>query len=154
TGARCPHVAEVCGPVRRTGRAVSTADSGGTASPMKDEDLLSLPDEESYLSTISGSAEPRPEVKRGYRILYPLLALLVCVALAPLASLAWRFVSTNRETLATTQQEFQLLLASSIAGQLDSHIEGLRGRIGALASSLGALVQAEGLPALEKELTS
>src|SRR5881397_680300 len=117
---------------------------------MREEELF-LPD--GGLSSPS-AGERRPALRHGYRILYPLLALLVFVALVPLGTLAWRLLETNRETLSISQQEFQLLLASSIAGQLDSHIDGLQGRLDALAGSFGALVQAQGLAAVEKDLTS
>jgi len=63
---------------------------------MKDEDLLGLPDEESFLRAIP-RAGSRPDPRRRYPLLYPLLALLAFVSLAPLSVLAWRFVTTNRE---------------------------------------------------------
>ncbi len=120
---------------------------------MRDEELF-LPDGDVRPSAPAEAEGKRAAPEHGYRILYPLLALLVFVALVPLASLAWKLLAVNRETLALSQQEFQLLLASSIAGQLDSHIDGLQGRIEALASSFGALVQAQGLRSVEKDLVS
>lgn len=121
---------------------------------LKDVDLIGLPDEKTFFPEEVSEGSSRPAVRRGYRILYPLLALLVFMALAPLTSMSWRFVTTNRETLATTQQEFQLLLASSIAGQLDSHVEGLSSRIESLASAFGAIVQAQSLSFLREELAT
>jgi len=110
---------------------------------------------EGDLSAAAGPAErDRPAPRRGYRILYPLLGLLIFAALAPLASFAWNLLSTSREMLAVSQQELQLLLVSSIASQLDSHVDGIQGRIEALSSSFGALVQAQGLDAVEKDLAS
>jgi HD-GYP domain-containing protein (c-di-GMP phosphodiesterase class II) len=112
-----------------------------------DEEFLALPE---------GEEEPlkrdRPAPRRGYRILYPLLALLVFVALAPLVTLAWKLLATNREGLVTSQQEYQLLLASSIAGQLDSHVDGQRERLESLARSFGKLVSTQGMEAFEKDL--
>ncbi len=105
---------------------------------MTDEELLGLPDEGDFFRGAPG-AGGRAGLRRRHRMLYPLLALLVFVALAPLGVLAWRFVRTNRETLATTQQEMQLLLTSTIAGQLDAHVDGETGRIRDLAGTLGRI---------------
>jgi HD-GYP domain-containing protein (c-di-GMP phosphodiesterase class II) len=131
---------------------------------MKDEEILGLPDEGSFLNPVSmrdlgpssgtdpdsGAPQGRAVPRRGYRILYPMLAVLAFVALAPLASLSWRFMSRGRETLATTQQEYQLLLASSIAEDLDSHVEGLQAKMEAISGSFANRIQANGLDGLER----
>jgi HD-GYP domain-containing protein (c-di-GMP phosphodiesterase class II) len=66
-----------------------------------------------------------------------MLALFVIVGLGPLASVAWKLIDTNREALKTSQQEFQLLLASSIAREVDIHIEGLGSQLTRLAKAVG-----------------
>src|SRR5262245_21978998 len=109
---------------------------------MTDEELFS-PGEEPL------PAATRAVPRRGYRILYPLLALMVLVALVPLGTLAWKLTEKNRESLEISQQENQHLIASSIKGGVDSRLDGLKGRLAALAGSLGVLVQAQGVGALE-----
>jgi hypothetical protein len=42
------------------------------------------------------------------RMVYLLLAVFSFVALAPLGSVAWKLINTNREALKTSQQEYQL----------------------------------------------
>jgi HD-GYP domain-containing protein (c-di-GMP phosphodiesterase class II) len=58
-------------------------------------------------------------------MVYLLLAVFTFVALAPLCSVAWRLIDGNREALKTSQQEYQLLLASTISRELDIHVESL-----------------------------
>ncbi len=79
------------------------------------------------------SAAPR---RRG-RIVVSLLATLVVVGLAPLSSVAWKLIDINREALKTAQQEYQLLLASSIGQRVDVHVDGLRSELLRLAKALG-----------------
>jgi len=66
-----------------------------------------------------------------------MLAVFVIVGLGPLASVAWKLIDTNREALKTSQQEYQLLLASSIAQEVDIHIEGLSSQLTRLAKAVG-----------------
>jgi HD-GYP domain-containing protein (c-di-GMP phosphodiesterase class II) len=67
-----------------------------------------------------------------------LLAVLAFVGLAPLGSVAWKLIVTNREALTTVHQEYQLLLARSIAREADTHVEGLRTQLVRVAQALGA----------------
>jgi HAMP domain-containing protein len=62
-------------------------------------------------------------------MVYLLLAVFAFVALAPLCSVAWRLIDGNREALKTSQQEYQLLLASTISREVDIHVEGLRAQL-------------------------
>lgn len=80
-----------------------------------------------------GGSVPR---RRG-RIVVSLLATLVAVGLAPLCSVAWKLIDINREALKTAQQEYQLLLASSIGQRVDVHVEGMRSELLRLAKALG-----------------
>jgi HD-GYP domain-containing protein (c-di-GMP phosphodiesterase class II) len=82
--------------------------------------------------------------KRRGRILVSLLGVLALVSLSPLATGVWRVIDINREALATSTQEFQLLLASSIAEKVDFSIDGLRFEVVDLARSLDSLVRERG----------
>ncbi len=82
--------------------------------------------------------------KRRGRIVFYLLAVLVFVGLAPLAIVSWRLITVNRELLTTAQQEYQLLLASSIANELDSHVEGVRAEISGVGQTLAAALDRDG----------
>jgi hypothetical protein len=64
--------------------------------------------------------------------------VLAFVGLAPLASVAWKLIDTNKEALKTAHQEYQLLLASSIAHQVDTNVESLRAQLVRVAGALGA----------------
>lgn len=83
------------------------------------------------------AARPRAHA----RMVYLLLAVFSFVALAPLGSVAWKLINTNREALKTSQQEYQLLLASTVTRSVDIYVEGLRSRLvgtsRALAAALG-----------------
>jgi len=72
------------------------------------------------------------------RMVYLLLAVFAFVALVPLSSVAWRLIDGNREALKTSQQEYQLLLASTISREVDIHVEGLRAQLGRASRSLSA----------------
>jgi HD-GYP domain-containing protein (c-di-GMP phosphodiesterase class II) len=67
--------------------------------------------------------------------------MFVIVGLGPLASVAWKLIDTNREALKTAQQEYQLLLAASVAQDVDIHVEGLRSQLIRLAKALGPAVR-------------
>ena len=69
-------------------------------------------------------------------MVYLLLAVFSFVALAPLASVAWKLIDGNREALKTSHQERQLLLASMVARGVDVHVEALRGQLAHLAGML------------------
>jgi HD-GYP domain-containing protein (c-di-GMP phosphodiesterase class II) len=78
-------------------------------------------------------------VRRG-RILWSLLAVLVFVGLAPLATIAWKLIDINREALKTAQQQFQMFNASSIVNELDTIIEGLEDQLVRSAQAVAATV--------------
>lgn len=75
------------------------------------------------------------------RMVYLLLGVFSFVALAPLGTVAWKLIATNREALKTSQQEYQLLLASTVTRGVDIYVEGLRGQLVGIARTL-----ASGLP--------
>jgi len=76
-----------------------------------------------------GETAPRAPFRTRARMVYLLLAVFAFVALAPLGSVAWKLINTNREALKTSQQEYQLLLASTVARGVDIYIEGLRSQL-------------------------
>jgi len=78
------------------------------------------------------------------RMVYLLLGVFAFVALAPLGTVAWKLINTNREALKTSQQEYQLLLASTVSRGVDIYVEGLRSRLLGLARALGAAVERDG----------
>lgn len=85
-----------------------------------------------------------PAFKRRGRIVFTLLAVLVLIGLAPLATVAWKLIEINREALTTSQQEFQLLLASAIAHEVDVHVEGLDLELVRVAQTLGGAASRSG----------
>jgi hypothetical protein len=86
----------------------------------------------------------RSYFKRNGRIVFTLLAVLVFVGLVPLATVSWKLIDINREALATSQQEFQLLLVSSIAHEIDIHVEGLDSELVRVAQTLSGAVRRSG----------
>ena len=87
---------------------------------------------------------PRPAARAAQRprrkLVYSLLAVLVFVALAPLASFGFKLIETSRRALETSTQEIELQLASSIAARIDSTMDGLTMRMQAVADSFGAAI--------------
>ncbi|HXV75456.1 MAG TPA: HD domain-containing phosphohydrolase [Candidatus Polarisedimenticolaceae bacterium] len=81
-----------------------------------------------------------PFFKRRGRIVFTLLAVLAFIGLAPLATVAWKLIDINREALVTAQQEYQSLMATSVAHELDIHIEGQRSQVLRVAQTLGAAI--------------
>lgn len=77
----------------------------------------------------------------------PLIAVLVLTGLAPLASVAWKLIATNREALTTAQQEYQMLLARSISRELHLQVDALREQLVRLAQALGAATDRRGAAA-------
>ena len=71
-------------------------------------------------------------------MVYLLLAVFAFVALAPLGSVAWKLIDSNKEALKTSQQSYQLLLASTISRGVDIHVEGLRTQLGRLAQAISS----------------
>lgn len=86
----------------------------------------------------------RPAFRRRGRIVFTLLAVLVFVGLAPLATVAWKLIDINRELLTTSHQERQLLLASSMAREVEIHVEGLDSQLVRVAQTLGGSVRQDG----------
>ena len=84
--------------------------------------------------------------KRRARMVYLLLAVFSFVALAPLASVAWKLIDGNREALKTSHQERQLLMASMVARGVDIHVEALRGQLAHLSSAVARSAAASGHP--------
>jgi HD-GYP domain-containing protein (c-di-GMP phosphodiesterase class II) len=62
-------------------------------------------------------------------MVYLLLAVFAVLALAPLISVAWKLIDRNREDLKTSEQSYQLLLASTISREVDIHVEALRDQL-------------------------
>ena len=77
-----------------------------------------------------------PFLKRRGRIVFTLLAVLVLIGLAPLGTVAWKLIDINREALSTAQREYQLLMASTVANELDIHVDGLRSQLMRVAVSI------------------
>ena len=74
------------------------------------------------------AAGKNPFVRRG-RIAWTLSAVLLLIGLAPLALMSWRQIQFNRVALATVQQEYQGLVAETIAREVDIHVDGLRAEL-------------------------
>ncbi|MBZ5638014.1 MAG: HD domain-containing protein [Acidobacteriia bacterium] len=81
-----------------------------------------------------------PPIRRRGRILFSLLAVFVIVGLVPLATVAWKLIDVNREALKTSQQEYQLLMASSVARDVDGQVDALRAQLSSLAKGIGGLL--------------
>ena len=92
----------------------------------------------------------RPGVRRRGHIALALLAMLIVVGLVPVATMSWKLIGENRETLTTEQQAYQILLATSMAYELDLHIDGLRAEQLRLAQTLGAEVRRSGAIPIEE----
>jgi HD-GYP domain-containing protein (c-di-GMP phosphodiesterase class II) len=86
----------------------------------------------------------RPAFKRRGHIVLALLGVLVCVGFVPVATVSWKLIQTSREVLTTAQQQTQLLLAASVAHELDVRVEGLRLQIEGVARTLAAAVRRRG----------
>jgi len=85
------------------------------------------------------AAQSAPFKRRG-RIVFALLGVLVLMGLVPLGTVAWKLIDVNREALTTAQQEFQLLLASSVADDLDNQVETLSTQMLRVARTLSATI--------------
>ena len=66
------------------------------------------------------------------------------MGLAPLASVAWKLIDINREALKGSTQEVQLLLASSVARELDIHVRALQTQVARVARALGPAAVRDG----------
>ena len=79
-------------------------------------------------------------IKRRGRILFSLLGVFVIVGLVPLGTVAWKLIDINREALKTSQQEYQLLMASSVARDLDGQVNALRSQLSSAARAVGRIL--------------
>ena len=70
-------------------------------------------------------------------MVYLLLFVFSVVAMAPLCSVAWRLIESNREALKTSQLEYASLLASTISMELDAHVDGLKAQFVRGSNALG-----------------
>jgi response regulator RpfG family c-di-GMP phosphodiesterase len=89
-------------------------------------------------------ARPDGGFRRRGHIVVAILLVLVLVGIAPLATISWKLIGWNRETLTREKQEYQVLLASSMASELDLHVEGLGSELLRVAQTLGAAVRRRG----------
>lgn len=85
-----------------------------------------------------------PFLRRRGRIVFTLLAVLVLIGLAPLGTVAWKLIDINREALSTAQREYQLLMASTVANELDIHVEGLRTQLMRVAQTMSGAIRRQG----------
>lgn len=95
-------------------------------------------------STAQLEAPPRRIFKRRGRIVWILLAVLIVVGIGPLATMAHKLIDINREALTTAHQEYQLLLASSMAHELDVQVEADSSQLLPLAHALSGRIRYRG----------
>ena len=94
-------------------------------------------------NTTTQAPEKTPFRRRG-RIAWTLSAVLLMIGLAPLVLMAWKQIQFNREALATAQQEYQLLVAETIAREVDLHVDGIRSELLRVAQTLGGAIRRTG----------
>ncbi len=80
-------------------------------------------------------ADVRSPRRRG-RILFSILLLLFAVGLLPLVYLSWDLVGRSRESIESTQQEWQLDKAKLISAQVAIYVAGLRSQVSSIARTL------------------
>ncbi|HXY41609.1 MAG TPA: HD domain-containing phosphohydrolase [Vicinamibacteria bacterium] len=80
-------------------------------------------------------ADVRAPRRRG-RILFSILLLLFAVGLLPLIYLSWDLVGRSRESIESTQQEWQLDKAKLISAQVAIYVAGLRSQVSSIARTL------------------
>ncbi len=87
-----------------------------------------------------------PAVQRS-RILYSLLAVISITALAPLLVEAWILIDINREALETSQSEYQLQVARSMAQRMDAFVEQALGQARSIGHgfAIAATLSGEGV---------
>ncbi len=73
-----------------------------------------------------------------------MLTVLFLIGIVPVVTISWKLIGSNRETLTTAQQQVQVLVATSMAQQLDLHVEGLRTELLRVAQTLGVVVRGQG----------
>lgn len=102
---------------------------------------------------MSSHPEPAAQVPRRRRkLVYSLLGFFILVGLLPLALFAFKMIVTGRRALVTAQQEIELQLASSIAGQMDTFMEGLVRQVTTLGDSFGAEIRERGIERFQDDL--
>ena len=74
-----------------------------------------------------------PRLRRG-RILFSILALLFAVGVVPLVYVSWDLVSRSRQSIETTQQEWQLDKGQLISKQVSIYVAGLRSNVVSIAA--------------------
>jgi HD-GYP domain-containing protein (c-di-GMP phosphodiesterase class II) len=85
----------------------------------------------------------RPAFKPRGRIVFTLVAVLAFTGLAPLGTVGWKLIDINREALTTAQQEFQMLMAASLAREIEIHVEGLRSQLLRVSQTVGGAVRGD-----------
>jgi HD-GYP domain-containing protein (c-di-GMP phosphodiesterase class II) len=78
------------------------------------------------------------------RILYTLLAVLLITGLVPLSVAAWKQIAISRESLITSTQENQLLVAGSMAQSISASLEGIKSQLMKQADLFEAVIRKEG----------
>jgi HD-GYP domain-containing protein (c-di-GMP phosphodiesterase class II) len=86
------------------------------------------------------------------RILYTLLAVLLITGLAPLSIAAWKQIAISRESLITSTQENQLLVAASIARSISSGLEEIKIQLMKQADLFEAVIRKGGPDAIRRVL--
>jgi putative nucleotidyltransferase with HDIG domain len=89
---------------------------------------------------------------RRFPILYTLLLVLLVTGLVPLSIAAWKQIAISRESLITSTQENQLMVAASIARSLSSSLEEGRVQLMKLSDMFEAVIREGGQGILEKML--
>ena len=89
---------------------------------------------------------------RRFPILYTLLLVLLVTGLVPLSIAAWKQIAISRESLITSTQENQLMVAASIARSLSSSLEEARVQLMKLSDMFEAVIREGGQGILEKML--
>ncbi|PYQ13841.1 MAG: hypothetical protein DMH00_03085, partial [Acidobacteria bacterium] len=88
---------------------------------------------------------------RRFRIVYTLLLVLLVTGLVPLSIAAWKQIAISRESLITSTQENQLMVAATIARSLSSSLEEARVQLMKLGDLFEAMIR-EGGPELLKKV--
>ena len=78
------------------------------------------------------------------RILYTLLAVLLITGLVPLSVAAWKQIAISRESLITSTQENQLLVAASVARSISSSLRGIKTQLMKQADLFETVIRREG----------
>src|SRR6059036_1402933 len=89
---------------------------------------------------------------RSFRILYTLLLVLFITGLGPLSIAAWKQIAISRESLITSTQENQLMVAASIARSISSSLEESKVQLIKLADLFDAVIRKGGPDDLKKVL--